>query len=125
VPDPSLPRFFGGAVGFMGYDVVNYFEDLPTRPKEGLDLPDVFFMITDTLVIFDNVTHKLKVVSNAHVKGRSVEAAYKEAVAKINRLVKKIKAGVQGPGSKPGGKSKQRPISSRRTSPSRSTSRPC
>src|SRR5512139_3596491 len=68
VPDPSLPRFFGGAVGFMGYDVVNYFEELPARPKEGLDIPDVFFMITDTLVIFDNITHKLKVVSNAHVK---------------------------------------------------------
>jgi anthranilate synthase component 1 len=63
-------------------------------------------MITDTLVIFDNVTHKLKVVSNAHVKGRSVEAAYKEAVAKINRLVKKIKAGVQGPGSRAKGKTK-------------------
>jgi len=106
VPDPALPRFFGGAVGFMGYDVVNYFEELPSRQKEGLDIPDVFFMITDTLVIFDNVTHKLKVVSNAHVKGRSAEAAYKEAVAKINRLVKKLKAGVQGPGARGRGKAK-------------------
>jgi len=108
VPDPSLPRFFGGAVGFMGYDVVNYFEDLPARPKEGLDLPDVFFMITDTLVIFDNVTHKLKVVSNAHVKGRSIEAAYKEATRKINALVKKIKTAVRGQGSGARGKRKAR-----------------
>ena len=106
VPDPSLPRFFGGAVGFMGYDVVRFFEDLPTRPKEGLDIPDVFFMITDTLVIFDNVTHKLKVVSNAHVKGRSVEAAYREATKKINALVKKLKAGVKGQGSRVKGKAK-------------------
>ena len=91
VPDVSLPRFFGGAVGFMGYDVVRFFEDLPDREKKGLDLPDIFFMITDTLVIFDNVTHRVKVVSNAHVKGRTVEAAYREATAKINRLVKKLK----------------------------------
>ena len=91
VPDPALPRFFGGAVGFMGYDVVRFFEELPNRPGKGLDLPDVFFMITDTLVIFDNVTHRLKVVSNAHINGSSPAAAYKEAVKKIDALVKKLK----------------------------------
>ena len=91
VPDPRLPRFFGGAVGFMGYDVVRYFEELPSREKEGLDLPDVFFMITDTLLIFDNLTHRIKVVSNAHINGSSVTAAYKEATAKIDALVKKLK----------------------------------
>jgi anthranilate synthase component I len=96
VPDHSLPRFFGGAVGFMGYDVVRFFEELPQQEKNGLDLPDVFFMITDTLVIFDNVTHRIKVVSNAHVKGRAVEAAYKEATKKIDALVRKLK--------KPGGR---------------------
>ncbi len=96
VPDPSLPRFFGGAVGFMGYDVVRFFEELPERKKSGLDLPDIFFMVTDTLVIFDNVTHRIKVVSNAHVKGRAVEAAYKEATKKIDALVRKLK--------KPGGR---------------------
>jgi anthranilate synthase component 1 len=93
VPDPSLPRFFGGAVGFMGYDVVRFFEDLPNRDKSGLDIPDIFFMITDTLVIFDNITHRIKVVSNAHVNGKSVTAAYKEATEKIDALVKKLKQG--------------------------------
>jgi anthranilate synthase component 1 len=91
VPDPGLPRFFGGAVGFMGYDVVRYFEELPAREKEGLNLPDVFFMITDTLLIFDNLTHRIKVVSNAHVNGRSPAAAYKEAIRKIDSLVKKLR----------------------------------
>ena len=70
MPDPSLPRFFGGAVGFMGFDVVRFFEELPAREKPGLDIPDMFFMITDTLVVFDNVTHLIKVVSNAHVQGQ-------------------------------------------------------
>ena len=99
VPDPALPRFFGGAVGFMGYDVVRFFEDLPNRDKKGLGLPDVFFMITDTLVIFDNITHMIKVVSNAHVNGQSVTAAYREAVAKIDAIVKKLKKGVKSQGT--------------------------
>jgi anthranilate synthase component 1 len=65
----------------------------------GLDTPDIFFMITDTLVIFDTVTHRIKVVSNAHVNGGSVAAAYREAVAKIDAIVKKLKKGVRGQGS--------------------------
>jgi len=96
VPDPSLPRFFGGAVGFMGYDVVRFFEELPIRDKEGLDIPDMVFMITDTLAIFDNVTHMIKVVSNAHVRGKSAESAYHEATRKINILVRKLKADAKG-----------------------------
>ena len=95
VPDPALPRFFGGAVGFMGYDVVRFFEDLPGGNKKGLDIPDIFFMITDTLVIFDNITHMVKVVSNAHVDGQSVTAAYKEATEKIDAIVRKLKKGVR------------------------------
>ena len=106
VPDSSLPRFFGGAVGFMGYDVVRFFEELPSREKESLNLPDIFFMITDTLIIFDNVTQLIKVVSNAHVKGQSAEAAYKEAMRKVNALVKKLKSGVKRPLVKVKGKPK-------------------
>lgn len=95
VPDPALPRFYGGAVGFMGYDVVRFFEDLPVRDKEGLNVPDVFFMITDTLVIFDNISHMIKVVSNAHVDGAPPEAAYEEATAKIDDIVRKLKSTVR------------------------------
>jgi anthranilate synthase component 1 len=100
VPDPDLPRFYGGAVGFMGYDTVRFFERLPDRPKKGLGLPDIFFMITDTLVIFDNVTHMIKVVSNAHVNGHSATEAYKEAAAKIDAIVKKLKSRGRGQGSR-------------------------
>jgi anthranilate synthase component I len=95
VPDPALPRFYGGGVGFMGYDIVRFFEHLPEREKPGLDTPDIFFMITDTLVIFDIVTHRIKVVSNAHVNGGSVTAAYKQAVAKIDAIVTKLKKGAR------------------------------
>ncbi len=95
VPDPGLPRFYGGGVGFIGFDVVRFFERMPEREKPGLGLPDVLFMITDTLVIFDNVTHRIKVVSNAHVNGGSVAAAYRDAVRKIDAIVAKIKKGVR------------------------------
>ncbi|MFA5073465.1 MAG: anthranilate synthase component I [Nitrospirota bacterium] len=95
VPDPSLPRFYGGAVGFLGYDVIRFFEDMPIREKDGLDVPDSCFIITDTLLIFDNLSHKIKVVSNAHINGKSAEAAYREATRKINALVKKLKTAIK------------------------------
>ncbi len=118
VPDPTLPRFFGGAVGFMGYDVVRFFEDLPGGNKKGLDIPDIFFMITDTLVIFDNITHMIKVVSNAHVNGKTVTAAYKEATEKIDAIVKKLKGRVRGQGSGVRGrKTKSKPLKSNFTQP--------
>jgi len=97
VPDPALPRFYGGAVGFIGYDVVRFFENLPDRDKSGLGLPDIFVMITDTLVIFDNITHMIKVVSNAHIEGKSVTAAYREATTKIDAIVAKLKKGKSYP----------------------------
>jgi anthranilate synthase component I len=97
VPNPGLPRFYGGAVGFIGYDVIQFFERMPERQKPGIGLPDIFFMITDTLVIFDNVTHKIKVVSNAHVNGTSKTEAYREAVGKIEALVQKLRRSLRDP----------------------------
>src|SRR6266567_3123228 len=61
----GIPRFFGGAVGYLGYDMVRHFENLPTERPAVIDAYDSYFIITDTLVIFDNVKQKIKVVSNA------------------------------------------------------------
>ncbi|MEJ2695279.1 MAG: anthranilate synthase component I [Candidatus Sulfobium sp.] len=96
VPNPGLPRFYGGAVGFIGYDTIRFFERMPERDKPGLGLPDIFFMITDTLVIFDNIAHRIKVVSNAHVNGSSAASAYEEAVGKIEAIVNKLRRGLKG-----------------------------
>lgn len=86
---PGLPRFFGGFVGYIGYDTVRCFERLPDQKHPGLDLPDIFLMLTDTLVVFDNLTHKIKVISNAHIEG-SPQKAYLKAQAKIDGIVKKL-----------------------------------
>ena len=87
---PGLPRFTGGLVGFLGYDIVRFIEDLPDKNPDQLEVPDSTFMLTDTLLIFDHVDHKIKIVSNAHVTGAPA-AAYDEAVRKINAIAGHLK----------------------------------
>lgn len=88
----GLPRFFGGAVGYVGYDMVRYFERLSlSRPAE-LDAYDSYFVITDTILIFDTVRQKIKVVSNAHLEaGTTPEAAYEAAKAKIDAIIARLR----------------------------------
>ncbi|AJY68604.1 anthranilate synthase [Geobacter sulfurreducens] len=90
---PGLPRFFGGAVGYLGYDMVRQFERLPTDKPAVIGAWDSCFLITDTIVIFDNMRQKITVVSNAHLdEGVSVEAAYADAVARIEGIIARLKA---------------------------------
>ena len=81
----GLPKFHGGAVGYVSYDQVRRFERLPDNNPDPLELPDVYFMITDTILIFDHVRNKIQIVSNAHVQG-DADAAHREAVGKIDDL---------------------------------------
>ncbi len=86
VHDPALPRFFGGLVGFMGYDVIPQFE-----PRVGLarerdqNWPDMQFILTDTILIFDHVRHTAKVVANVLIDG-DPRKAYHEAMVRIDRI---------------------------------------
>lgn len=93
----GLPRFSGGLVGFFGYDMVRFFENIPDKNKDDINCPDGVFMLTDTILIFDHIKHTIKVVSNAHIKG-SPKKSYEDAVIKINLLVKKLKKSVVSPG---------------------------
>ena len=86
----GLPRFFGGAVGYLSYDMVRFFERLPDQTVDDLNLPDSFLMITDTIVIFDHMLQKIKVVSNAHIDGPP-EKAYQQAIAKIDQLISRLR----------------------------------
>lgn len=91
---PDLPRFVGGAVGYLGYDMVRTFEDLPFRRKEHFDIPDFAFLLTETLLIFDNVSQKIKVVANAHVKSpseRDIRSAYRDATGRIEAMIARIR----------------------------------
>src|SRR5688572_5606870 len=90
---PGLPRFWGGAVGWIAYDCVRAFEDLPARARPGLDLPALCMVVTDTLLIFDNLRQTLKVVATPYVarEGRA-EAAYERACARIDAIVSALRA---------------------------------
>ena len=89
----GLPRFHGGAVGFISYDMVRFFEKLPDNTSDCFQMPDCFFMLTDTILVFDHVNHKIKVVSNAHINGgkEAVDEAYSEAIAKIDEIISALK----------------------------------
>ena len=86
---PGLPRFNGGAVGYLGYDVVRYFEKLPETAAPVLDIPDAIFLLADTLVVFDHARHRLLILANAHVNG-DTEAAYVEAIQRIERVSERL-----------------------------------
>ncbi|MFC2140211.1 anthranilate synthase component I [Candidatus Auribacterota bacterium] len=86
----GLPKFFGGLVGYMGYDMVRFFETIPDSKKDDLKLPDSCFILTDTILIFDHVNHMIKIVSNAKVD-KNAKQAYKLAIKKIDSIVKQLK----------------------------------
>ncbi len=90
VPVDGLPRFHGGAVGYLSYDMVRFFEDLPDTTDDDLGFPDCFFMLTDTILVFDHVNHKIKVVSNAHVN-ESVHEAYRNAMDKVDAIIDQLR----------------------------------
>jgi anthranilate synthase component I len=90
VPLPNLPRFAGGAVGYLSYDFVRSVEKLPATATDELNLPDAAFMIANTLVIFDHVKHQLIVLSYAHNQG-DPRAAYDAAVSRIAAIVERLR----------------------------------
>ena len=66
-PAGALPRFTGGAVGYLGYDLVRTIERLPHPPADTLQVPDAVMLIADTLVILDNLFGRAIVVANVDV----------------------------------------------------------
>jgi anthranilate synthase component 1 len=92
VPSPAAgeSRFSGGAVGYMSYDMVRFFEpSIGAAPKDELDLPEMFFFIAETVLIFDHRLRRLRILSNALISG-DVDAAYAEAEARIDAILAKL-----------------------------------
>ncbi len=89
VPVGDLPRFSGGAVGYLAYETATRFEELPSPVTDTLGLPEALFMFVDTMLVFDHVTHKIKVLSHVRLDG-DVKKAYQEAVDRIDDLVARL-----------------------------------
>ena len=88
---PGLPRFSGGAVGFISYDMVRFFEDLPEDTADDLNVPDSQFIITDTMLVFDNISQTIKMVSNAFIESDDLDEVYEQTIKKIGLLEEKLK----------------------------------
>ncbi|MEI6465462.1 MAG: anthranilate synthase component I [Verrucomicrobiota bacterium] len=83
---PGLPRFTGGAVGFIAYEYVSRIEPtVPSAAKDELGVPLLYFMLSDSLLIFDRAKQTLRLCVNAHVKGKPDEA-YSAAVKELEAL---------------------------------------
>ncbi|MDO8716281.1 MAG: anthranilate synthase component I [Dehalococcoidales bacterium] len=89
VPVSGLPKFCGGAVGFLSYETATHFENIPSPESNPSGLPEAVFLFVDTALVFDHATHKIKVLSHVHLDG-DIEADYKKATAKIDNLVDRL-----------------------------------
>ncbi len=89
----GLPPFFGGLVGYLGYDMVRFFEDLPSSSTRQIGAYDACFLLTDTLLIFDNVAQTIKVVCNVELADDDDPVnAYRQAQVAIDRLVEQLRS---------------------------------
>ncbi len=89
---PELPRFYGGLVGYLSYDMVRYIERLPDLTTDG-DIPEAILMLTDHLLIFDNVRHTIKVVALVQIDpGAPLAALYRQGVAGIEAIISELRA---------------------------------
>ena len=97
-PLPNLPAFVGGAVGYFSYDAVRYLGRLPDAPPDDLHLPEAYFAITNTLIVFDHLRHKVLVISLVDaanlrdVEGEGFAAAYRRAADDVRRVSERLAA---------------------------------
>src|SRR5207237_10112477 len=97
---PGLPRFQGGAVGFLAYDMVHHMERLPRTTEDDLGLPDAVFLFTDTLLVFDNLRHRLLVIANAvidRLDPAALDRAYDSAAVRIGMTLAKLSPPARAP----------------------------
>ncbi len=94
VPVPGLPPFSGGAVGFLGYDLVRSIERLPAPPPDSLGLPDALLMVADSLVVLDNLYGRAIAVANVEIPGdapaRERVRLYEAAETRLDALVERL-----------------------------------
>ena len=89
---PGLPRFWGGGIGYFGYDTVRFFERLPPVASSGLDVPDAVLLFSDVVVAVDNLFDRALVVAAAQVDGGSPGAAYDEALERVDATIEKLRS---------------------------------
>ncbi|MBF0253719.1 MAG: anthranilate synthase component I [Candidatus Omnitrophica bacterium] len=96
VESPDLPRFCGGAVGYLGYDASRFFEKLPAA-KGLAQIPDMVFAIAPKILVFDHLTRRIKIVVNARVSPKSGVRAATEAYHRASEEICRIREYLRRP----------------------------
>jgi anthranilate synthase component 1 len=86
---PGLPPFHGGAVGYLAYEVARYFERLPAPEADPVGLPEAVFLFTDSLLVFDHLQHRIRIVGHVRLDG-DIDAAYRAATWRIDELAARL-----------------------------------
>jgi anthranilate synthase component 1 len=90
----GLPRFTGGAVGYIGYDIIRTIESLPHAPPDDRDLPDALLMVTDTLLVLDNLFNRATVIANVEVPAeadsKDLRRLFTEAESRIDGWLERL-----------------------------------
>jgi len=88
--NPELNHFTGGAVGYLGYDLVKYFENVQLPGKKSL-FPEMMLYLTDSMIVFDHMLNRMKIISTVKIGGNlSPEDAYAQSIEKIESILRKI-----------------------------------
>jgi len=92
---PDLPPFTGGAIGFFGYDLLQYYEKLPAHRIDDLQMNDLQFMFCDQVVVFDHFKQQIQVIGNVHIKEGALDSdiklAYESAVERIDQVIDRLR----------------------------------
>ncbi len=87
---PALPRFTGGAVGYLGYEAIRHYEPrVPMAPNDPIGIPEAIFLFVDALLVFDHLQRTIKVVAHVRLDG-DLDAAYRAATRRIDELVERL-----------------------------------
>ena len=93
---PGLPPFTGGAVGYLGFDAVRFFEPtIGEPPPDQIGVPEMVFMVTDAFLVFDHRFRRLKIFANALISNNGADAAYDMAERKIHAIIRKLQTPTQ------------------------------
>lgn len=96
----GLPRFYGGAVGYLGYDMVRFMERLPQNLEDTAGFNDSTFMIPELLLVYDNIKQSLSIIYCAKVDTpHNAESAYQKGLTAIENIVLRICMGIDYPRS--------------------------
>lgn len=89
--DENLPPFWGGFVGYIGYDIVHFYEPIPDIKSDNIKVPDIYIFLSDEVIAFDNLTNKIKIIVSAFIdEKKDLESIYNNAIMKIESIENKL-----------------------------------